>query len=743
MFTMNRITSESIRSVAAALLCFVAILSCSPGASAASQTPPGVARLLDRIFTDSAAASRFDCRLVKADGPEAFTVSCDGSTVTVEGSSVSAITSGINHFLRRHMGITLGWGNMKAALGRELPVVSRETVTATVPVRYYLNFCTHSYSMAFWDWDRWQQELDWMALRGINAPLITEGFECVWADLLGRTYGYDAVGSFLPGPAHFAWFYMNNLTGCGGPLTDGWYESHLTMARDIFARAAELGMTPVVPGYSGMIPSDFLSRADSAAVAVWQPSDIAPTGKWCSFVRPAIVTDGQRLAEMAAQYYRSVDRLFGDVLRTPYFALDPFHEGGVVPEGFDCSSAVGTMWTALTDYRPDAVWVAQHWQDNPRTFLTHTVPNGRLLILDLHGDSKGSAVCDGNSTDAQGRPHRWVYGALNNFGGNVGLFGRVQRIASSLSEALAGARENNLVGIGLLPEGIENNPVLFDMVCDYAWSDGVVPSRADTWLEGYIASRYGLERGSQDHAVALKAWRTIFDGIYNCDDVRQQGTTESVMMMRPAAAPATVSAWASSSWYWDRGELREAARMLASLAPRLSSNANFRYDLVDVTRQCLADRACELLAAGPRPKDMPDRFMRLISLQDRLLATHPAFRLSTWTEMARSHGRTAAESDSYERNARLLLTTWGGREASEAGQLHDYANREWSGLLTAFYAPRWRRYFDAPADTVDWFAEYGQPFVEGRSVPYGTFRNTPSADPVITACLALELLDRL
>ena len=154
MFTMNRITSESIRSVAVALLCFIAILSCSPGASAASQTPPGVARLLDRIFTDSDAASHFDCRLVEADGHETFTVSCDGSTVTVEGSSVSAITSGINHFLRRHMGITLGWGNMKAALGRELPVVNRETVTATVPVRYYLNFCTHSYSMAFWDWDR-------------------------------------------------------------------------------------------------------------------------------------------------------------------------------------------------------------------------------------------------------------------------------------------------------------------------------------------------------------------------------------------------------------------------------------------------------------------------------------------------------------------------------------------------------------------------------------------------------------
>ncbi|MDE6853457.1 MAG: alpha-N-acetylglucosaminidase, partial [Muribaculaceae bacterium] len=356
---------------------------------------------------------------------------------------------------------------------------------------------------------------------------------------------------------------------------------------------------------------------------------------------------------------------------------------------------------------------------------------------------KGSAVCDGNSTDAEGQPHRWVYGALNNFGGNVGLFGRVRRIASSLSKAIACAKDNNLVGIGLLPEGIENNPVLFDMVCDYAWSDGAVHSCADSWLEGYIASRYGLVRGSREHELAMDAWRVIFSGIYDCDDERQQGTTESVMMMRPGAEPASVSAWASSSWYWDRAELRRAAGTLASLAPRLSSNANFRYDIVDITRQCLADRAYELLAATPKAKDMSAHFLRLIGLQDSLLSTHPSFRLSTWLEMARKHGSDAAESDFYERSARLLITTWGGREASEDGELHDYANREWSGLLSAFYAQRWRRYFDASPDTIDWFGECEYPFVEGRSVPYGAFRDSLSADAVDTACRTLVMLDSL
>ena len=33
----------------------------------------------------------------------------------------------------------------------------------------------HSYSMAYWDWERWEAEIDWMALQGINLPLAFTG----------------------------------------------------------------------------------------------------------------------------------------------------------------------------------------------------------------------------------------------------------------------------------------------------------------------------------------------------------------------------------------------------------------------------------------------------------------------------------------------------------------------------------------------------------------------------------------
>ncbi len=73
--------------------------------------------------------------------------------------------------------------------------------------------------MAFWDWNRWQKEIDWMALHGINMPLAAVGTECVWRNMLLKLgYSEEEVGKFIAGPAFLAWWEMNNLEGWGGPL---------------------------------------------------------------------------------------------------------------------------------------------------------------------------------------------------------------------------------------------------------------------------------------------------------------------------------------------------------------------------------------------------------------------------------------------------------------------------------------------------------------------------------------------
>lgn len=59
--------------------------------------------------------------------------------------------------------------------------------------------CAQSYSFAWWDWARWEREIDWMALSGINLAPAFAGQEAVWQRVRsgprGGGAGRMAVGS--------------------------------------------------------------------------------------------------------------------------------------------------------------------------------------------------------------------------------------------------------------------------------------------------------------------------------------------------------------------------------------------------------------------------------------------------------------------------------------------------------------------------------------------------------------------
>lgn len=76
-----------------------------------------------------------------------------------------------------------------------------------------MNVCTFSYTAVWWDWPRWERELDWMALNGINAPLALTGQEYIWRRVFVERFGMtrDELDEFFTGPAFLAWHRMGNL----------------------------------------------------------------------------------------------------------------------------------------------------------------------------------------------------------------------------------------------------------------------------------------------------------------------------------------------------------------------------------------------------------------------------------------------------------------------------------------------------------------------------------------------------
>ena len=83
-----------------------------------------------------------------------------------------------------------------------------------------------------------------------------------------------------------------------------------------------------------------------------------------------------------------------------------------------------------------------------------------------------------------------------------------------------------------------------------------------------------------------------------------------------------------------------------------------------------------------------------MQLLDNLLRTNQYFLLGRWLSYVPPWAISPAELSPLNYDARSILTTWGDRKASEAG-LHEYANRDYAGLTSDYYAPRWQLYFDS------------------------------------------------
>lgn len=96
---------------------------------------------------------------------ERFRIENEGSEkIRISGSTLSAIGAGIHSYLK-HVGSSIGWdalgGDNFYALRNGLPRVRPYEKKTDVRLRYYFNVCTYGYSMAWWDWTRWEKEIDW------------------------------------------------------------------------------------------------------------------------------------------------------------------------------------------------------------------------------------------------------------------------------------------------------------------------------------------------------------------------------------------------------------------------------------------------------------------------------------------------------------------------------------------------------------------------------------------------------
>ena len=669
--------------------------------SMASGPKDAAAGLIHRMLPHHADQIRVEIIPAAENGRDVFEIGATNGRVVLRGNNPVSVASALNEYLKRTALAHLSWCGDQLDLPAKLPL-PRTPVRTVNPSqrRVYFNYCTLSYTASWWDWKRWEREIDFMAMNGINTPLGVTGIEGAWYHTLLRMGFTDAEArEFLVGPDFQAWQWMQNIERYGGPLPKSWIDSHIKLGRQILDRERELGMTPIQQGFSGAVPRRLKEKFPDAAMKQ-QPM-------WCGSFEGTMQLDpvDPLFRKMGTIFLEEQQRLFGT---SHLYGCDPFHESAPPKPGADYLKQVGESITALlTNHDAQATWCMQSW--SIRKEIATTVPKDRLLVLDLGSRWRSTESFWG---------YPFVAGTIHNFGGRTHLGGELAGLAKNPFAAALRA-STNCVGMGLFPEAIEQNPVYYDLVFDLVWRDGGV--EIEPWLHDYVRRRYGAESDN-----AQQAWTILLATAYS------HGCSYGSPF---AARPALDLRKADPNWGismpYDPAELTKAWELLLVDADKLGKSAGYRFDVADIGRQVLADLAQPMhwevagafvahdtngLAAASK------QFLELFDDADRLIGTQPTHSFRKWVRDAQAWARNADERALYTFDASMLVTLWGG---DTTPKIFDYSWREWGGLIGDFYRTRWAKFHAMLAEHLvegqDWTEQglkedYGRPSLQSNPV---------------------------
>ena len=697
------------------LLLIPAFSSCNNQDKASELYDPGdvmlksVYDLAGRVLQERAAGFIFE-RMDEDNSQDFFEISARKGKIVIRGNSGVSLASGLNWYLKEYCNAQFTIIDEQLNLPDPLPLPKAvERVETAYEYRYFFNVCTFSYTMAWWNWEQWERQIDWMAMNGINLPLAITGQEAVWYEVyreLGLTD--QQIDDFIVGPAYFPWGWMGNVDGLGGPVPKSWLENHKLLQQKILQRERALGMTPILQGFTGHVPESI--------VGLFPDAQLHKTGNWSAGF------GGTTFLDPADDLFKRIGKLFiekqTEMYGTDhYYSADCFNE--VNPDTDDpafLASMSRSVYQSIADADPDAIWVMQawflyysiddFWRDAQSRALLEAVPDDRMIILDLYGElhptwKKKSAF--------YGKP--WIWNVLHNFGGRTSMSGKLSDMSGNLEETLQSAEKGNLSGIGMAMEYFGNNPVVEEYVMSMVWAREV--PKVEAWIPSYVTNRYGHQ-----NEFAERAWEGMLGTVYNTH--QQIGT---FLCERPGFYKPEMSYRTNPVPDYDQELLGEALENLLNCSDEFRHMDTYQFDLVNLTRQYISPLAYMWileLEEAYKHKDLEEflkvkgQFITLIKDFDILLSTRKEYLLGRWIEDAKAWGESDQERALYEWNARNLITLWGEKcTENQFDDLNNYAYKQWAGMFSDYHLVRWNRFFDELETAIKENKEWDRaPFLE-------------------------------
>lgn len=677
-----------------------------------------------------------------------FEISDTSGKVHIKGNEGLSLTTGLNYYYKNFVKVHISEQTMQVKMPDAIVPVGK-TIRKETPyqVRYAFNYCTLSYTFAFFGEEEWQRENDWLALNGVNVVLDLAGQEATWIKfLMNFGYSYDDAKDWLTGPAYTAWQFMNNMETLGGPVPDGYVKDRLELARSSQRWKNSLGMQTVLQGYGGMVPTNFNE---------FQPDvEITKQNNWGGNLRPSMIaTDSSTYDDYAEKFYAAQEFVYGRT--SDYYAVDPYHEGGTRPPGLSDETVSREVLESLLKYNEDAVWVVQAWQSNPTNGLLKGMGNYRndhVLIVDLvkyplklwtkYDKTKyGSTTLDAkefNGTD-------WAWCLLGNFGGNPTMNGQMQVMVDDILKAQKESK--HMKGLGLISEGTYDNPILYDLIFDLAWADENFD--LNQWINSYIERRYGSLSEN-----ARLAWQIMKDSNYN-HGVRHTEEIFGLKNSRPHLQ-------GTKSISYGADKLETAFKLLVEDYDKFKDSECYLYDLREIMRQHVSNYAVlsnNKLIAAKNSGDIEafvaekEKFLKAFDVLNAVQATDKDQLAGEWIGKATDLVEDCDDfsKDMFKMNAKTLITTWGTNP--NAG-LKEYGWRNYEGMFMDIHKYHWEEYLNDVENDLKhgtttepkssrFFFDYEWKWVLGEQDYTRTPKNSPSevkevVDLVLENCSITE-----
>ena len=610
-------------------------------------------------------ADSFILKTIDSDnGFDCYEVYSEDKKVVLAGNSPLSQAMAYYDYLNRFHGVVITSGDYDISTISSAPLPEEKFGrTIRKKIRAMTSYESFSLSGNFRGFDRWEKEIDFMAMHGFNKALQPIGFDGVlYRTLTGIGMPDKFCLEFSSGPA----FLINQITG-NIAATDSvnskeYLERKITVGRLISDRERSLGIEPIFPAALPSVPFSLRKK--------YIKMDIFKAPMWYNFPPIFFIRPKNGFFSVFNNKFLTVQReALGETHSYFFEAIYESDKKGYDSHLADLGKALGDM---LAEFDEDSVCY-MHTSSINESFFKNC-DGSRYIFLDNCSMKENSDILDGKMYIKEINGNRY---------GRTGIYGNVKKMCDN-------PFENSPLGSALSFDTFDINPIF----CAAALNAVTAEQKLDCneFIKDFCRKRYKSDSFGEDMIELTRL----------CDDDEPHG---SIICARPCTNVKHTAPFDTMERSYDFHKLYEIAKRIYSSDAKKTDTV--RADLQSIVRQFLSDLAYPVyLKATEFFKEKNVRnfeqasnlFIEICEDIDRLLKTRSETNFCTKYTEAQELGNSQEEKEALQINFLMLHTIWGPFDHSI---LYDTVWNEWGGLVKDYYQGRWYMYFRSLAAYFD------------------------------------------